>query len=90
MIPVSTYESPYSVSPVLQESQVNLVQIQENSRVIAVECKLIFKDTHTCLRELAKEVGTFMLNDKDCMHSEKNTKFSPHGIHHERQEFACR
>ena len=75
MIPVSTYESPYSVPPVLQDSQVNLVQIQENSRVIAAECKLIFKDTHTCLRGL--EVSTFMLNDKDHMHSEKIPNSAP-------------
>ena len=49
IIPPSTYPSPYSVPPMHQESTVDLVEIQENSCVIAAECKLIFKDMHTCL-----------------------------------------
>ena len=71
IIPPSTYPSPYSVPPLLKESTIDLVEIQENSCVIAAECKLIFKDMHTCLRKLANEVGTFMLNEKDPLHSDK-------------------
>ena len=49
IIPTSTYESPYSVPPVLVQNDVDLAKIQENSCIIASECKLIFKDSHTCL-----------------------------------------
>ena len=35
IIPTSTYPSPYSLPPLLQESTVDLVEIQENSCVIA-------------------------------------------------------
>ena len=77
IIPHCTYESPYSVPPVLHETEVDLGKLQENSRVIAAECRLIFKDSHTCLQELAKEVSTFMLNDKDHMHNDKIPKSAP-------------
>ena len=43
----------------------------------AAECTLIFKDMHTCLRKLADEIGTFMVNEKDRLHSDKIPNLLP-------------
>ena len=57
--------SPYYVSPVIHLGKPKWCDIQENIKILALECKLIFQDTYSCLRQQAKEVGTFMVNDKD-------------------------
>ena len=59
--------SPYYVSPLVQLGKPKWAEIQENTKILASECKHIFQDTYSCLRQQAKEVGTFMINDKDRM-----------------------
>ena len=54
-------------------------EIQENISVLASECKLIFQDTYSCLRQQAKETGTFMLNNKDRMQCSTITNSAPLG-----------
>ena len=67
---VSSLGSPYAVCPNVHLTSPNLEMLHERLCVLASECKLIFKETHSCLRKLARELGTFMLNNKDCLHED--------------------
>ena len=67
---VSSLGSLYGVSPLLCLMTPNLESLHDRLSVLGSECKLIFKETHACLRKPAREIGMFMLNNKDRMHVE--------------------
>ena len=71
--------SPYYVSPLVEVGKPKWSEIQENILVLVSECKLIFQDTYSCLRQQAKEIGTFMLNNKDRMQCSTITNSAPLG-----------
>ena len=74
---VSSLGSPYAVCPNVHLTSPNLEILHERLCVLVSECKLIFKETHSCLRELARELGTFMLNNKDHLHEEDIPNCAP-------------
>ena len=69
--------SPYSTAPLLMETIADCDAIKECTWVLATECRSIFRDMHTCLWKMAREMGTFMLNDKDTFHSDKIPNSAP-------------
>ena len=48
-IPPTDIQSPYSAAPLLIETIADCAAIKECTNVLATECRLIFRDTHTCL-----------------------------------------
>ena len=67
---VSSLGSPYAVSPHLHLVTSDLQILHKRLSVLVSECKLIFKETHACLRQPARKICTFMMNNKDQMHAE--------------------
>ena len=67
---VSSLGSPYAVSSHLNLVTPDVENLHKRLCVLVSEWKLIFKEMHACLRQPAREVCTFMLNNKDRMHAE--------------------
>ena len=74
---VSSLGSPYSICLNVHISTPGVDLLHEKMSVLLSECKLIFKETHSCLRQLARELGTFMLNNKDRLYEEDIPNCAP-------------